>query len=786
MHPAGVAIAVLRNRKARTLLLAALAGLSVGIVVVVIAVSSSVQAVLAAQCPILGSETSGPGTSSYESQEPSGEALADIPANYLEVYRAAADEYGLDWAFLAAVGKQETDHGGGEEYNCITSEGAGAQGPMQFMAETWATEGLDANGDGKADPCDYEDAIFSAASYFTHLGAPEDYHGALCSYYGACADANADYANEVLAQAEEYRAAEEGSSSGARPASVGEAPASSDRPSAASPRAPPEGPPGESAAASPVASAAASPAAAPEQGADGGGGGGGSGVPPNGWDNVDEDREIDYVLDTAYGSYFEEAAGDWNDLGGVEIHPSESEADTDLVVTDGYVGGAMAKTFSDGRMTFDPAHMDGATENAKLAAAGHELGHALGFPHTEAESVLNTPIVTNGEDNVDAPTAYDEEQYRPVWGGGDGDSAGGPAGGGGSLETGAVFPLPEQFMDSYSDDWGAARPGGRTHEGTDLMVEEGTPIYSVTDGVVQETDGSSSSHYSEVGGYNIMVKATESVGPVEEGDLLYYAHMKAPGPSVGPGQEVSAGDRIGSVGDTGYGPEVTEGEFEPHLHFGWYDPSGQRAETRAGAMNPYPLLQWLKDHGGTVNGSDDLAPSPTNADAPAYCASPLARLFGFFTGGGGDSSGTPPTGSSDDGSGSGSGGGTPTGSGDGQAAVEEAKKYLGVPYVLAGPEGCIPGEQMDCTCLTTTAFEQFGVTLPDDPGMIPDHGEKVVGEPQAGDIHVWGDPGDGTGGHVAIDMGDGNIIHANMVTMDVAIAPMYDSPDYLGAWRIVE
>lgn len=775
MHPVGVAIAVLRNRKAHTLLLAALAGLSIGIVVVTIAVVSSLQAVLAGECPTTAAETSGPGTSSYESQEPSKEAIADIPSNYLEVYRAAAEEYGLDWAFLAAVGKQETDHGGGKEYNCINSS-VGAQGPMQFMPETWASEGVDGNGDGKKDPCDYEDAIFSAASYFLNLGAPEDYHGALCSYYGVCSDANADYANEVLAQAEEYRAAGEEASSNVRPASAKEeVPASSDRSSAASPRAPPEALSGGSAAASPVASAAAaSPAAAPEQD-----GGGGSGVPPNGWDTVDEDREIDYVLDTAYGSYFEDAAAEWNDLGGVEIHPSKSESDTDLVVTDGYVGGAMAKTFSEGRMTFDPAHMDGATDNAKLAAAGHELGHALGFPHNEAESVLNTPIITNGEDNVTAPTAYDEEQYSPVWASGDGDSSGG--GGGESIERGAVFPLPEQYMDFYSDDWGADRPDGRSHEGTDLMVDEGTPIYSVTDGVVQETDGSSSSHYSEVGGYNIMVKATTSVGPIEEGDLLYYAHMKAPGPSVEPGQQVSAGDQIGVVGNTGYGPEVTEDEFEPHLHFGWYDPSGQRAETRAGAMNPYTLLQWLKDHGGTVSGSDDLAPSPAGSDAPAYCASPLARLFGFFTGGGEDGSsdtGTPPS--------DGSGGGGTTASGDGQAAVEEAKKYLDVPYVLAGPEGCIPGEQMDCTCLTTTVFKEFGLNLPDAPEEVTNYGEPVEGEPQAGDIHVWGDPGDATGGHVAIDMGDGNIIHANMVTMSTSIGPMYDSPEYLGAWRMVE
>ena len=139
------------------------------------------------------------------------------------------------------------------------------------------------------------------------------------------------------------------------------------------------------------------------------------------------------------------------------------------------------------------------------------------------------------------------------------------------------------------------------------------------------------------------------------------------------------------------------------------------------------------------------------------------------------------------GGGGGSGFGAEPGSGSatGKQVVEEALKYEGTPYVLGGPDVCVPGESMDCTCLTTTVFREFGFELPDAPMSLMDYGEPVEGEPQAGDVHVWGDPGDGTGGHVAIDMGDGNIVHANMATMSTSVAPMYDDPNYLGARRLV-
>lgn len=161
----------------------------------------------------------------------------------------------------------------------------------------------------------------------------------------------------------------------------------------------------------------------------------------------------------------------------------------------------------------------------------------------------------------------------------------------------AVFPLPERYADSYSNDWGAARVQG-SHEGTDIFAPEGTPIRSVTAGTVSRTFGSGGNGWNNLGGYTVMIEAAYDVGPVQRGDRLYYAHMNGP-TALEPGDTVRAGQKIGSVGDTGQGPPGTRGKFEPHLHLGWYAGWGflepDRAGAASGAINPYPLLRWISE-----------------------------------------------------------------------------------------------------------------------------------------------------------------------------------------------
>lgn len=163
-----------------------------------------------------------------------------------------------------------------------------------------------------------------------------------------------------------------------------------------------------------------------------------------------------------------------------------------------------------------------------------------------------------------------------------------------------VFPLPGEYLNSYEDTWAAARVQG-AHEGTDLMAPEGTPEYALTDGTLVPVSGANGDGWNTLGGYTVMLQADYDMGPIRAGDLFYYAHMREES-ALPIGTHVRAGQILGYAGDTGQGPEITRGLFPPHLHLGWYDTTGLRTNLPSGAMNPYPLLQWLKSNGGIISG----------------------------------------------------------------------------------------------------------------------------------------------------------------------------------------
>ena len=142
-------------------------------------------------------------TNATQGTAPSALARHDIPAPYLRLYEQAAQRYGLDWSILAAIGKVECDHGRDSDPSCSREaavNGAGAGGPMQFLASTWARYGVDGDGDGRVDRWDPADAIFGAANYLAHSGAPGDYEQAILAYNDA-----GWYVSDVEAWATRYR-----------------------------------------------------------------------------------------------------------------------------------------------------------------------------------------------------------------------------------------------------------------------------------------------------------------------------------------------------------------------------------------------------------------------------------------------------------------------------------------------------------------------------------------------------------------------------------------------------
>jgi peptidoglycan LD-endopeptidase LytH len=134
------------------------------------------------------------------------------------------------------------------------------------------------------------------------------------------------------------------------------------------------------------------------------------------------------------------------------------------------------------------------------------------------------------------------------------------AGGGGVIHGSGIFKVcPVDDPNSFSNDYGAPRSGGRTHQGNDIFAPYGTPIRATFPGVASNASNS-------LGGLSVYVHGS--------GGYTYNAHLSR----FGQMGSVDTGDVIGYVGNTGnarYTP--------PHNHFEWHPGNG-------GAVNPYYYL----------------------------------------------------------------------------------------------------------------------------------------------------------------------------------------------------
>ena len=130
-----------------------------------------------------------------------GPAAADIPPAALRDYQAAARVCpGLSWALLAGIGKVESDHGRSTLLGVHSGANfAGAMGPMQFLAPTWAAY----HQPGMGDVYDHRDASFAAARLLCANGAasPAGVARAVHAY-----NHDWSYVDQVLRWASKYTA----------------------------------------------------------------------------------------------------------------------------------------------------------------------------------------------------------------------------------------------------------------------------------------------------------------------------------------------------------------------------------------------------------------------------------------------------------------------------------------------------------------------------------------------------------------------------------------------------
>jgi peptidoglycan LD-endopeptidase LytH len=138
----------------------------------------------------------------------------------------------------------------------------------------------------------------------------------------------------------------------------------------------------------------------------------------------------------------------------------------------------------------------------------------------------------------------------PSGGGGTGGGGGGPA---------CILERPYTYVDS----WGAARSGGRRHEGTDVMAPHGARVFAFVNGVVSRESSSTN------GGIQLYLQG-------DNGVEYFYAHLS--GYAVGTGTRVRAGQLIAYNGQTGNARYTA-----PHVHF--------EVHLNGGPVNPYPYLR---------------------------------------------------------------------------------------------------------------------------------------------------------------------------------------------------
>lgn len=127
--------------------------------------------------------------------------------------------------------------------------------------------------------------------------------------------------------------------------------------------------------------------------------------------------------------------------------------------------------------------------------------------------------------------------------------------------------MPVQGVDArrVAATFGAPRGRDRQHAGVDIFAARGTPVLSATRGIV-----------TSIGDHGLGGRQVWVLGPALQ--RHYYAHLQDWAPGLRVGDVVQAGDRLGSVGDSGNARGTP-----PHLHYGVYASSG--------AYDPLPLLR---------------------------------------------------------------------------------------------------------------------------------------------------------------------------------------------------
>lgn len=114
-----------------------------------------------------------------------------------------------------------------------------------------------------------------------------------------------------------------------------------------------------------------------------------------------------------------------------------------------------------------------------------------------------------------------------------------------------------------------------------------------------------------------------------------------------------------------------------------------------------------------------------------------------------------------------------------QAVVDEARKYLGLPYVWGGTS-ITTG--VDCSGLVQSVYKSLGYDLPRLSADQARSGRPIatLADAQPGDLIAWDNSSRNNGAdHIAIYVGDGKMIEAAHTGTDVRLVDVPSTPDYI-------
>jgi cell wall-associated NlpC family hydrolase len=116
------------------------------------------------------------------------------------------------------------------------------------------------------------------------------------------------------------------------------------------------------------------------------------------------------------------------------------------------------------------------------------------------------------------------------------------------------------------------------------------------------------------------------------------------------------------------------------------------------------------------------------------------------------------------------------------AVVDEAKGFLGLPYLWGGTSGF----GFDCSGLTYAVYAAFGRTLSRDASQQARNGTPIQGSSLLpGDLVFFRDSASGPVAHVGLYVGNGSMIDAPHTGAVVRIDQVSSFPYYAGARRLL-